>query len=69
MGSAAVRALLDEISGVPAPRAEYIFRPELVVRSSTGPVRAAPTPALGTDGEVAEVDGVAVVPTETAGQG
>ncbi|GAB2694975.1 LacI family DNA-binding transcriptional regulator [Thalassiella azotivora] len=36
MGAAAVRALLDEISGVPAPRAEYVFRPELVVRSSTG---------------------------------
>ena len=36
MGAAAVRALIDEISGVPAPRAEYIFRPELVVRSSTG---------------------------------
>jgi LacI family transcriptional regulator, repressor for deo operon, udp, cdd, tsx, nupC, and nupG len=36
MGSAAVRALLDEISGVPAPRAEYVFRPELVVRGSTG---------------------------------
>ena len=39
MGSAAVRALLDEISGVPAPRAEYVFRPELVVRSSTGAAR------------------------------
>jgi DNA-binding LacI/PurR family transcriptional regulator len=37
MGTAAVRALLDEISGVPAPRAEYVFRPELVVRGSTGP--------------------------------
>jgi DNA-binding LacI/PurR family transcriptional regulator len=36
MGAAAVRALLDEISGLPAPRAEYVFRPELVVRSSTG---------------------------------
>ncbi|HEX2810947.1 MAG TPA: LacI family DNA-binding transcriptional regulator [Kineosporiaceae bacterium] len=36
MGSAAVRALLDEIAGRPAPRAEYVFRPELVVRSSTG---------------------------------
>lgn len=36
MGAAAVRALLDEISGVPAPRAEYVFRPELVVRGSTG---------------------------------
>ncbi len=36
MGSAAVRALLDEIDGTPAPRAEYVFRPELVVRGSTG---------------------------------
>ncbi len=41
MGSAAVRALLDEIHGTPAPRAEYVFRPELVVRASTG---AAPIP-------------------------
>jgi len=39
MGSAAVRALLDEISGVNAARAEYVFRPELVVRGSTGSVR------------------------------
>jgi DNA-binding LacI/PurR family transcriptional regulator len=38
MGSAAVRALLDEISGVVSPRAEYVFRPELVVRGSTGSV-------------------------------
>ena len=37
MGAAAVRALLDEIAGLPAPRAEYVFRPELVVRGSTGP--------------------------------
>jgi DNA-binding LacI/PurR family transcriptional regulator len=36
MGAAAVRALLDEIAGQPAPRAEYVFRPELVVRRSTG---------------------------------
>ncbi len=36
MGEAAVRALIDEISGQPAPRAEYMFRPELVVRGSTG---------------------------------
>jgi len=39
MGAAAVRALLDEIHGTPAPRAEYVFRPELVVRASTGAVR------------------------------
>ena len=36
MSEAAVRALLDEIAGEPAPRAEFVFRPELVVRSSTG---------------------------------
>ena len=36
MAEAAVRALLEEIGGEPAPRAEYVFRPELVVRSSTG---------------------------------
>ena len=36
MGEAAVRALVDEICGQPAPRAEYVFRPELVVRGSTG---------------------------------
>ena len=36
MGEAAVGALVDEISGQPAPRAEYVFRPDLVVRGSTG---------------------------------
>lgn len=35
MSAAAVHALLDEIAGVPAPRAEFVFRPELVVRAST----------------------------------
>ncbi len=40
MSEAAVRALLDEISGEPAPRAEFVFRPELVVRSSTGACRS-----------------------------
>ena len=38
MGMAAARALVDEIAGVPAPRTEFVFRPELVVRGSTGPV-------------------------------
>jgi LacI family transcriptional regulator, repressor for deo operon, udp, cdd, tsx, nupC, and nupG len=46
MGAAAVRALIDEISGVPAPRAEYIFRPELVVRSSTGSAPASAPAAV-----------------------
>ncbi len=36
MGVAAVRALLDEIHGQAAPHTEYMFRPELVVRGSTG---------------------------------
>jgi DNA-binding LacI/PurR family transcriptional regulator len=35
MGNAAVQALLDEIAGVSSPHAEYVFRPELVVRGST----------------------------------
>lgn len=35
MSEAAVRALLDEIAGEPAPRAEFVFSPELVVRGST----------------------------------
>ncbi|WP_347352471.1 LacI family DNA-binding transcriptional regulator [Intrasporangium sp.] len=39
MGAAAARALLDEIAGKPSPRAEYVFRPELVVRGSTAAVR------------------------------
>jgi LacI family repressor for deo operon, udp, cdd, tsx, nupC, and nupG len=41
MAEAAARALVDEIAGRPVPRAEYIFRPELVVRGST----VAPHPA------------------------
>lgn len=35
MGVAAVRALVDEINGRGAPRTEYVFRPDLVVRGST----------------------------------
>jgi alanine racemase len=38
MSDAASRALLDAIGGRVAPRREYLFRPELVVRQSTGPV-------------------------------
>ena len=40
MSEATVRALLDEIAGIPASRAEYVFRPELVVRGSTGACRS-----------------------------
>jgi LacI family transcriptional regulator, repressor for deo operon, udp, cdd, tsx, nupC, and nupG len=43
MGQAAVRALLEEIGGTPAPHSEFVFMPELVVRGSTdsGPSRTA----------------------------
>lgn len=41
MAVAAVRALIDEINGQATHRSEYVFRPELVVRASTG---AAPVP-------------------------
>jgi LacI family transcriptional regulator, repressor for deo operon, udp, cdd, tsx, nupC, and nupG len=36
MGRAAVRALLEEMAGTPAPPGEFVFLPELVVRGSTG---------------------------------
>ncbi|MFI6978551.1 LacI family DNA-binding transcriptional regulator [Embleya sp. NPDC050154] len=36
IGLAAVRALFDELAGIPAPRSEFVFRPELIVRGSTG---------------------------------
>lgn len=36
MATAAVQALIDEINGTPAPRDEFLFRPELIVRASTG---------------------------------
>jgi LacI family repressor for deo operon, udp, cdd, tsx, nupC, and nupG len=42
MATAAVRALMDEIAGHRAPHGEYLFRPELVVRSTTG---TAPDPS------------------------
>ncbi|MEU1019028.1 MULTISPECIES: LacI family DNA-binding transcriptional regulator [unclassified Streptomyces] len=35
MGQAAVRTLLEEIGGTPAPHNEFVFLPELVVREST----------------------------------
>ena len=40
MGECAVQALVDEIAGMPASRTEYVFRPELVVRGSTGACRS-----------------------------
>lgn len=50
MSRAAVRMLLEEMAGVTAPREEYLFQPELVVRSSTGaasPRRRAGRRAVG----------------------
>lgn len=44
MGQAAVNALLEEVGGTPAPHAEFVFLPELVVRGSTG---AAPASGEG----------------------
>jgi len=41
MAAAAVRALVDEIEGHPAPHSEYLFRPELVVRASTAVAKSA----------------------------
>jgi LacI family repressor for deo operon, udp, cdd, tsx, nupC, and nupG len=38
MGQAAVRALLEEIGGTPAPHSEFVFLPELVVRGSSAGV-------------------------------
>lgn len=37
MSTAAVRMVVAEIQGTPAPRREYMFQPELMVRASTGP--------------------------------
>lgn len=44
MGQAAVRALLEEIGGTPAPHSEFVFLPELVVRGSTAAVPSGQTP-------------------------
>ncbi len=40
MGLAAVENLLEEIAGIRAQRTELLYRPELVVRRSTGPAPA-----------------------------
>ncbi|MDO7868874.1 LacI family DNA-binding transcriptional regulator [Nocardioides jiangxiensis] len=37
--SAAVAAVADAIGGAPVPAREYVFKPELVLRQSTGPAR------------------------------
>ena len=42
MGEAAVSTLVAEIGGMPGPRTELLFHPELVVRGSTGAAPALP---------------------------
>jgi alanine racemase len=44
MSQAAVHALVEAIHGEPSPNTEYVFRPELVLRSSTGPCPRTPLP-------------------------
>jgi DNA-binding LacI/PurR family transcriptional regulator len=44
ISAAAVRLLLEELTGAGPPRQEFFFQPELIVRSSTGPVRHRPSP-------------------------
>lgn len=39
IAEAAVGALLDEMAGLPGPRDEFVFAPELVVRGSTAALR------------------------------
>lgn len=46
MGQAAVRALLEEIGGTPAPHSEFVFHPELVVRGSTASAPDTPSSPL-----------------------
>jgi len=54
MSAAAVRALLEEITGTPSPRNELLFPPELVVRQSTAaPGQAWPLSAVGPAAETA----------------
>ncbi|WP_225845097.1 LacI family DNA-binding transcriptional regulator [Streptomyces sp. HPF1205] len=66
MSQAAVRALLEEIAGTPAPHSEFMFLPELVVRGSTAAAPAEPAAKLpaqpasssGRSGDVADTPGV-----------
>jgi DNA-binding LacI/PurR family transcriptional regulator len=46
MGHAAVALLIDQIAGNPVAGEEMLFEPELVVRASTAPVRAAADPSM-----------------------
>lgn len=44
MCRAVVENLAEEIDGHPIPRGEYLFRPELIVRGSTGPISTSHPP-------------------------
>jgi alanine racemase len=41
LSDAAARALIDRLAGQPIDHNEYLFRPELIVRNSTGPAHTA----------------------------
>ncbi|MCC2277172.1 LacI family transcriptional regulator [Streptomyces sp. ET3-23] len=64
MGQAAVRALLEEIGGTPAPHSEFVFLPELVVRGST-----ASAPRLRTDARTDDRPGARALATNQAETG
>jgi hypothetical protein len=44
MGRSAVTTLLSLVGGEPVSSEELLFAPELVVRGSTGPAEAVPSP-------------------------
>jgi LacI family transcriptional regulator, repressor for deo operon, udp, cdd, tsx, nupC, and nupG len=49
MGAAAAAALIQQLTGSgPAQRGEYLFRPELIVRRSSGPLQVSTTEAAET---------------------
>ncbi|MGW1199632.1 LacI family DNA-binding transcriptional regulator [Streptomyces sp. NPDC002536] len=64
MGQAAVRALLEEIGGTPAPHSEFVFLPELVVRGST-----ASAPGVRTDARTDGRPGARALATNQAETG
>lgn len=64
MGQAAVRALLEEIGGTPAPHSEFVFLPELVVRGST-----ASAPGVRTDARTDGRPGARTLATNQAETG
>ena len=67
MGQAAVRALLEEIGGTPAPHSEFVFMPELVVRGSTSGLAGTPKPTLTPVGEISSPGSSRCGPNPTGG--